>query len=161
VTSGDSWRSQETRAGWLDAQELGGARTGFAELATALGRRRELDGAVAAVSGKQRRKKEEQRRSLSFIGRQRRKEATCSSLLMPVQSQRRPWARLERRRKAAGGDSCPTALFHLFTKMPFNLTSKLLPNLCNNSKIFKNKSCSKSKVLQLCFYNHPLIRSTF
>ena len=71
MTSGGSWRSQETRASWLDAQELDGAGTGFAELATALGQRRELDGVVAAVSGKQRRKKEEQRRRLSFIGRQK------------------------------------------------------------------------------------------
>ena len=42
------------------------------------------------------------------------------------------------------------------------------PNFTNYSQIFittqkspKNKSCSKSKVLQLCFYNHLLIRSTF
>ena len=41
------------------------------------------------------------------------------------------------------------------------LKFKLLPNLCNNSKISKNKSCSKFKVLQLCFYNHTQIRSTF
>ena len=38
---------------------------------------------------------------------------------------------------------------------------KLLSNFHNNSKISKNKSCSKSKVLQLCFYNHLLIQSRF
>ena len=64
-------------------------------------------------------------------------------------------------RKVAGGDTCPLALFHIITELPFAKIHKLLPILCNNSKISKNKSCSKSKVLQLCFYNHPLIRSTF
>ena len=64
-------------------------------------------------------------------------------------------------RKIASGDSCPILLFPLITKLPLDLKPKLLPNLCNNSKISKNKSCSKFKVLQLCFYNHPLIRSTF
>ena len=59
--------------------------------------------------------------------------------------------------KHAGGDSCPRLLFNVFTELPFAKFHKLLPNLHNNSKISKNKSCSKFKVLQLCFYNHPLI----
>ena len=63
--------------------------------------------------------------------------------------------------KHAGGDSCPRLLFNVFTELPFAKFHKLLQNLHNNSKISKNKSCSKSKVLQLCFYNHTQIRSTF
>ena len=38
---------------------------------------------------------------------------------------------------------------------------KLLSNFHNNSKISKNKSCWKSKVLQLCFRNLTQIRPTF
>ena len=63
--------------------------------------------------------------------------------------------------KDTGGRAVVMALFHLITELPFVLKSKLLPNLYNNSKISKNKICSKFKVLQLCFYNQPLIRSTF
>ena len=51
--------------------------------------------------------------------------------------------------KDAGGGAVAMALFHLFTKLPFIFKAKLLPNLFNNSKISKNKSCSKFKVLQL------------
>ena len=63
--------------------------------------------------------------------------------------------------KLAGGDSCLLALFQLFTELPLTLFLKLLPNLYGNSKISKNKSCSKFKFLQLCFNNHTLIRSIF
>ena len=63
--------------------------------------------------------------------------------------------------KDAGDGAVVVTLFTIITELLFILKSKLLPNLHNNSKISKNKSCSKFKVLQLCFYNHPLIRSTF
>ena len=38
--------------GWLGAQRIGEAGTGFAETVTALGRRRKLDGAMAVLPGK-------------------------------------------------------------------------------------------------------------
>ena len=63
--------------------------------------------------------------------------------------------------KDADGAVRRRALFHLIIELPFVLKSKLLPNLYNNSKISKNKSFSKFKVLQLCFYNHTQIQSTF
>ena len=53
------------------------------------------------------------------------------------------------------------ALFKLFTEMPLASFLKLLSNLYGNSKISKNKSCSKFKVLQLWFNNHTQIMSTF
>ena len=64
-------------------------------------------------------------------------------------------------KKATVDEVASTALFPIFIESPFAKIFKLLPNLCNNSKISKNKSWSKFKVLQLCFYNHPLMRSTF
>ena len=68
---------QVTKVGWLGAQGIGKAGTGFAETATALGRRRELDGATAAVTGKQRRREnEERRRWLAYNATRKRKEAT-------------------------------------------------------------------------------------
>ena len=53
------------------------------------------------------------------------------------------------------------SLFKLFTEMPLASFLKLLSNLYDNSKISKNKSCSKFKVLQLSFNNHTQIMSTF
>ena len=47
-----SRRIQATKVGWLGAQGIGEAGTSFAETATALGRWRELDGAVVVVTGK-------------------------------------------------------------------------------------------------------------
>ena len=41
-----------TKVGRLGAQGIGEAGTGFAETATALGRRRKLDGAMAVLPGK-------------------------------------------------------------------------------------------------------------
>ena len=66
----------------------------------------------------------------------------------------------------AGGNSptvsvCLLALFKVFTELPFASFLKLLSNLYGNSKISKNKSCSKFKVLQLCFNNHTQILSRF
>jgi len=63
--------------------------------------------------------------------------------------------------KLAAGESCLLALFKIFTELPLALFSKLLSNLYDNSKISKKKSCSKFKVLQLCFNNHTQIMSTF
>jgi len=57
--------------------------------------------------------------------------------------------------KDAGGDSCPTALFNIFTKLPFDLKSKLLPNLCNNSKIPKNKVVQNPKFYNFAFITTP------
>ena len=53
--------------------------------------------------------------------------------------------------KDAGGGAVVVTLFTIITRLPSVLKSKLLPNLYNNSKISKNKSCSKSKVLQPFF----------
>ena len=47
------------------------------------------------------------------------------------------------------------ALFIVFTKLPFDWKLKLLPNLCNNSKIFKNKSCSKKSSTTLILKPPP------
>jgi len=71
-----------------------------------------------------------------------------------------------RTRVEAGGSSstvsvCMLALFKVFTKMPLASFLKLLSNLYDNSKISKNKSCSKFKVLQLRFNNHTQILSRF
>ena len=63
--------------------------------------------------------------------------------------------------KLADGESCLLALFKLFTELPLASFFKLLSNLYSYSKISKNKSCSKFKVLQLCFNNHTQIMSTF
>ena len=69
----------------------------------------------------------------------------------------RAWKPME----AGRGESCLLALFNIFTELPLALFFKLLSNLYGNSKISKNKSCSKFKVLQLCFNNHTQILSTF
>ena len=72
-----SRRIQVTKVGWLGAQGIGEAWTGFAETATALVRRQKLDGAAAAVTGKQRRREnEERRRWLAYNTTRKRKEAT-------------------------------------------------------------------------------------
>ena len=62
---------------WLDAQGYGGAEAHFAEMATALGRWRELDGAAAAVTGKTEKKEERRRRRFDpYNATQKLKEAT-------------------------------------------------------------------------------------
>ena len=45
-----SRRIQATKVGWLGAQGIGEAGTGFAEMATALGRRCELTGAMTTTA---------------------------------------------------------------------------------------------------------------
>jgi len=52
ATSGVSRRNQATRAGWLDAQGIGRAGTGFAETVETLRRWRKHDGAAAVATGK-------------------------------------------------------------------------------------------------------------
>ena len=110
---------------------------------------------------KQRRKKNDDDGVSAFITRLRSKKKPCHGLHHASATPKMATTTTGSQRKLAGGDSCPTVLFNLFTKLPFILKSKLLPNLCNNSKISKNKSCSKFKALQLCFYTHTQIRSTF
>ena len=116
---------------------------------------------MAAATQKQRRRKEERQRFLGYKGRPGSKRKPRRGLLHANTTPNMATTAPGGRKKIAGGDSCPLVLFILFTKLPFDLKTKLLPNLCNNSKISKNKSCSKSKFLQLCFYNHTQIRSTF
>ena len=88
-------------------------------------------------------------------------KTTRSSFSMPARSRRRPRARLERGGRSPTVRCRSAALFTIFTELPLAKFLKLLPKSYGNSKISKNKSCSKFKVLQLCFNNHTLIRSTF
>jgi len=110
---------------------------------------------------KQRRRKEKNGDGTSFKGRPGSKRKTRRSLvhasMKPNVATNTPGSQ----RKVDGGDSYPLVLFQQITEMPLVLFLKLLPKLHGNSKIFKNKSCSKFKVLQLCFNNHTLIQSTF
>ena len=86
---------------------------------------------------------------------------TCSSFPMPAQSRRWQRPRLEAGRSSPTVRVCLLALFQLFTELPLASFLKLLSNLYGNSKISKNKSCSKFEVLQLCFNNHTQILSRF
>ena len=110
---------------------------------------------------KQRRQKNDDDSVSAFITRLRSKKKPRHGLHRASATPKMATTATGSQRKLAGGDSCPTVLFILITELPFAKFHKLLPNLCNNSKISKNKSCSKSKVQQLCFYNHPLIWPTF
>ena len=72
-----SLRIQVTKVGWLGAQGIGEAGTGFAETATALGQRRELNGATVVVTGKTEEEEKRRRRRLgSYNVTQKLKEAT-------------------------------------------------------------------------------------
>ena len=110
---------------------------------------------------KHRRKKNDNDGVSAFITRLRSKKKPCHGLHRASAMPKMATTTTGSQRMLTDGDSCPTVLFNFFTKLPFVLKSKLLPNLCNNSKISKNKSCFKFKVLQLCFYNHTQIRSIF
>ena len=103
----------------------------------------------------------ERRRHQGFKGGQEARRSHAAAFSMPARSRRGPRARLEARRRSSAVRWLPWSLFTTITKLSLDLKPKLLPNLCGNSKISKNKSCSKFKVLQLLFYNHSLIRSTF
>ena len=98
---------------------------------------------------------------LAFITRSRHTEMAASSFSTPARRRNWPRAHLEPRRRSSAVRWLSAVTVHHITELPFILNPNLLPNLCGNSKISKNKSCSKFKVLQLCFYNHSLIRSTF
>ena len=126
-----------------------------------LNRQQELDGATAVASGKQRRRKETNGDGTSYIWRPGSKRKPCRSLLRASMTPKTAMRAPRSSKKLASGDSCPRVLFLKITKLPLGLKHKLLPNLCNNSKISKNKSCSKFKVLQLCFYHHTQIQFTF
>ena len=150
-----------TTVGWLGAQGVSKSIERFAAMAQALNRRRGLNGATAAASGKQRKRAAKNGDDAGLIARPGSKEKPHRAFTAPARSQGRPRRRPERIRSSPAMRCLPRALFIIFTKLPLDLKSKLLPNLCNNSKISKNKSCSKSKVLQLCFYTHTQICSTF
>jgi len=161
ATSGVSRRNQATKTGLLSAQETSGAVASFAEDVKTLRR-------WQSSTEQRRRRLEKQRRRtvknggvVDLIARLRSKKKPHHGLLHASGTPKTATNTPRSQRKIAGGDSCPMVLFPLITKLPLDLKPKLLPNLCNNSKISKNKSCSKFKVLQLCFYNYPLIRSTF
>ena len=147
-------------AGWLGAQGASRAMMGFAATgwrygddasSTELWRRRE----------KQRRRKEKNGDGTSFKelpgSKRKPRRGLLHTSAKPNVAMNAPGSQ----RKVAGGDSCPMVLFPLITELPLVKFLKLLPNLYSNSKISKNKSCSKFKVLQLFFYNHTQIRSTF
>ena len=121
----------------------------------------ELAGAARWRREKQRRRKEKNGDGTSFKGQPGSKRKPRRGLLRASTKPKTATSAPRNQKKIADGDSCPMVLFPLITKLPLDLKPKLLPNLYSNSKISKNKSCSKFKVLQLCFYNHPLIRSTF
>ena len=121
-----------------------------------------LNGAVAAATEKQSREKNgERRRHQGFKGDEETRRSHAAAFSMPAQSRRGPRARLEARRRSSAVRWLLRSLFTEITKLPLDLNPKILPNLCGNSKISKNKSCSKFKVLQLYFYNHTQIRSIF
>jgi len=152
TTRNVSRRKHTPRTGRLGSQGVGGAVVCFAETGRALRRRCELDGAERQCREKQRKKAEENGDGVGFIARPRSTEKPRSSLLMPVQSQRWPRARLEDVGSSPTVRCRPAVLFPLITELPLALILKLLPNLYGNSKISKNKSCSKIK-----FYNFALI----
>ena len=118
---------------------------------------------MSKVTGrKQSNGKEERRRLQSFKGWPGNSRKLRCGLHRASATPKRPRPRLERRRKkrrqcSFGGEHCS----HKLQKCHSPKIHKLLSNFHNNSKISKNKSCSKSKVLQLCFWNHIQIHSTF
>ena len=65
ATSGVLRQNQATRAGWLDAQGIGRAGTGFAETVETLWRWRKHDGAAAVAT---RKTEEEKRRTVTMPG---------------------------------------------------------------------------------------------
>ena len=71
--------------GWLDAQGYGGAGARFAETATALSRRRELDGATAVATGKT---EEEEKRRRRRLGSNNTAQKLKEAALWPSPRQR-------------------------------------------------------------------------
>ena len=98
---------------------------------------------------------EENGDGVGFIAWPRSTEKPRSSLPMLVRSRRWPRARLEDDGSLPSVRCRLLALFPLITELPLDPFFKLLPILYGNSKISKNKSCSKFKVLQLSFITIP------
>ena len=150
------------RLGSIEAQGQGEAVASLAAMVKHYG-----DGAgTTEMIGDVEKKNREKRKSdgdgvSAFITRSRHTETTPSSFSTLARCRRQPPRRLEDDRRSPTVNWLPRLLFIEFTELPFVKIFKLLPKLHGNSKISKNKSCSKTKVLQLCFYNQPLIRSTF
>ena len=118
--------------------------------------------AMAAASGKQRGgEKETNGDSQAIKDGQEARGSHAAALSTPARHRNWTRTRLEDDRSSPSVSWLPRVLFTDITELPLAKFSKLLPNFHNNSKISKNKSCSKFKVLQLCFYNHSLIRSSF
>ena len=97
--------------GWLDAQGYGGAGARFAETATALSRRRELDGAAAVATGKTEEEEKRRRRRLgSNNTAQKLKEATQETSPRQREAEdihARAWNAEEGRRRCSyGGEHC-------------------------------------------------------
>ena len=117
----------------------------------------ELSGDVGKSRGEETKKNGD---GAGFIARPGSKEKPRSGLPMPARSRRWPRARLEAVGSSLTVRCRPLSLFTLLTELPLDPFFKLLSILYGNSKISKNKSCSKLKVLQLCFNNHTQIMST-
>ena len=148
--------------GWLDAQGYGGAGACFAETATALSRRRELDGAAAVATGKT---EEEEKRRRRRLGSNNTAQKLKEAALWPSPRQRdakdghdRAWKQTEDRRPCSfGGGHCSSKLQNCHS-----------PKFPNYSQIFiTTQKSPKTKVVQnlkfynFAFYNQPLIQSTF
>ena len=86
---------------------------------------------------------------------------TRSDQLMPARSRGQPRARLEDRRKDAGGGAVVVLLFRIITELPLSSFCKLLSNFIKKMKISKNESCSTFQTLQLCLSEHFQILSPF
>ena len=111
VASGVPQRNQATKVGRLGAQGKGEAGIGLAEMATALGQRRKLDGAMVVATGKI---EEGERRTTTMPGlyRAARKQAEATPQPCPLQrgaerGHERAWKPEEgRRRCSLSGEHC-------------------------------------------------------
>ena len=106
-------------------------------------------------------RKESRRRRRSFIARPRERG---NDTQRPSHASTKPRAatgasrRPEKGRRRWGSGH---ALFTRITELPSVLKFKLLRNFLKKLKISKNKSCSKTKVLQLCLNEHFQILPPF
>ena len=134
---------QAIKASWLDSQGKDGTRTAFTEMATALGRRCELVGAMTTTVVKTKEEKRRWRRLGTYSAAQKLKEATTE--LFPCQRDIKDGhdtpgtPKKERRQCSLGGEHCSQKLQNCHTPK-FTIYSQIFHN---NSKISKNKSCSK------------------
>ena len=158
-TAGAAVPGEARRSG--DAQGRGEA---FYALNSARGRAVEV--VCVGKNGRRRRRTEEMKRRRTATAQaiydgQEARGNHVGVLSAPARHRGRPQSRPEADRSTPARRCRPRVLFTEITELPLSLNPKLLPNFHNNSKISKNKSCSKFKVLQLCFYNHSQIGSTF